>query len=63
MEKEKLLAWAYLVRIADGEEATPMRLHKHTIIDTLREIQVLFLDLGQLKKRYKLELVAATGTS
>jgi hypothetical protein len=63
MEKEKLLGWAHLTRIADGDEATgsAMRLHRHTIIDALREIQILLLDLSQLEKRYKLKLVVASG--
>src|SRR4051812_8377275 len=59
MEKEKLLGWAVLAKISDVDEkmaGSGVRLHRHTVIDTLREIQVLLLDSSQLRKRYNLDL-------
>jgi len=71
MEKEKLLGWAILAKIAtdddddnDNKTAGPvLRLNRHTVIDTLREIQVLLLDSSQLRKRYKLDLAPVPSLS
>ncbi|KAK3316808.1 prion-inhibition and propagation-domain-containing protein [Apodospora peruviana] len=63
MEKEKLLSWAVLAKLSDDDRFTSggpgLRLNRHTVIDTLREIQVLLLDFAQLDKRYNLTLVPA----
>ncbi|KAM7187572.1 protein kinase [Rhypophila sp. PSN 637] len=66
MEKEKLLGWAVLARLSDddGLSSGPgLRLNSHTVIDALREIQVLLLDFVHLQKRYGLALVPASSTS
>ncbi|KAH7144588.1 prion-inhibition and propagation-domain-containing protein [Dactylonectria estremocensis] len=65
MEKEKLLGWAVLTNISEGDAATrpALRLNRHTVTDALREIQVLLLDAAQLDNRYKLKLILATNKS
>ncbi|CAM1504708.1 Fc.00g022990.m01.CDS01 [Cosmosporella sp. VM-42] len=62
MEKDKLVGWALLMNISDGDESvgSSMRLNTHAIINALREIQVLLLDFAQLDKRYKLQFTVAT---
>ncbi|KAF7549912.1 hypothetical protein G7Z17_g6071 [Cylindrodendrum hubeiense] len=65
MEKEKLLGWALLTNISDGDSAAgpALRLNKHTVIDALREVQILLLDASQLDRRYKLKLTLSTDKS
>jgi len=61
MEKHKLLGWAILAKLSDDEhelQGPGLRLNRHTVIETLREIQVLLLDFTNLKKRHNLSLVA-----
>lgn len=62
MEKEKLLGWAILAKISDDNEQTAsssFKVNRHTVIDALREIQILLLDSSQLRRRYKLDLAPA----
>lgn len=60
IEKHKLLGWAILAKLSDDDHASfglGVRLNRHTVIETLREIQVLILDFSNLDKRYSLSLV------
>ena len=62
MEKEKLLGWAILAKISDDNEQTAdsgFKVDRHTVIDALRQIQILLLDSSQLRRRYKLDLTPA----
>ena len=62
MEKEKLLGWAILAKISDDDEkmaVSGFKVNRHTVIDALREIQILLLDSSRLHERYKLNLVPA----
>ena len=63
MEKEKLLGWAVLAKVSQGDHSvfSAPRLHRHAINDALREIQDLLLDFQQLENRYKLKFFASDG--
>ncbi|KAH7000126.1 prion-inhibition and propagation-domain-containing protein [Ilyonectria destructans] len=65
MEKEKLLGWALLTKISEGDAAAgpALRLNRHTVIDALRETQILLFDASQLDRRYKLKLKVSTDKS
>lgn len=66
MEKDKLIGWAILAGISEEEETQlkpTMRFNRHTIIDTLKEIQTLLLDVARLKRIYNLEFSIAEGPS
>lgn len=65
MEKEKLLGWALLTNISEGDAAAgpALRLNRHTVIDALRETQILLFDASQLDRRYKLKLKVSTDQS
>lgn len=65
MEKDKLIGWAILAGISEQEtQLKPaMRFHRHTIIDTLKEIETLLLDVARLKKLYNLEFSVVEGPS
>jgi Prion-inhibition and propagation len=60
MEKEKLIGWAILAGVSEEENTlTPsLKLNRLTVIDAMREMQVLLLDVNKIYKRYKLRLVA-----
>lgn len=62
MEKHKLLGWAVLAKLSDNEQESNepgLRINRHTVIETLREIQVLLLDFANLDKRYNLKFSPA----
>jgi len=61
IEKDKLLGWAILAKVSEHDKSLGrgLKLQKHTILDALREIQVLLLDFSQIDRRYQLKLVAA----
>ncbi|KAF4968341.1 hypothetical protein FSARC_4287 [Fusarium sarcochroum] len=63
--KEKLLGWAVLAKLTDRDTSphSGLRLNKHKVIDSLREVQVLLLDCSQLDKTYKLKLIASSNVS
>ncbi|KAK8075296.1 hypothetical protein PG997_009959 [Apiospora hydei] len=63
MEKDKLIGWAILAGISEEEtQLKPsMRFNRHTMIDALKEIQTLLLDVGRLRRQYKLELDVVEG--
>ncbi|KAK7962778.1 uncharacterized protein PG986_003603 [Apiospora aurea] len=65
MEKDKLIGWAMLAGISEEEtQLKPsMRFNRHTMVDTLKEIQTLLLDLARLRRQYKLELNIAEGST
>ncbi|KAK7915043.1 hypothetical protein PG985_012746 [Apiospora marii] len=65
MEKDKLIGWAILAGISEEEaQLKPaMRFNRHTIIDTLKEIETLLLDVARLKSLYNLEFSIAEGSS
>jgi hypothetical protein len=59
MEKEKLIGWALLAGVSEGDTLTPsLKLNRLTFIDAMREMQVLLLDVNKMHERYKLRLVA-----
>ncbi|KAF4457414.1 protein kinase, catalytic domain-containingprotein [Fusarium austroafricanum] len=65
LEKEKLLSWAVLAKLTEKDSFADagLRLNRHTVIDTLREIQVLLLDFSKLDETYKLKLIGSTSIS
>lgn len=65
MEKEKLLGWALLTKISEGDAAAgpALRFNRHTVIDALRETQILLFDASRLDRRYKLKLTVSTDES
>lgn len=60
MEKEKLIGWAVLAGVSEEDNTlTPsLKLNRLTIIDAMREMQVLLLDVNKIDERYGLRLVA-----
>lgn len=62
MERDKLIGWAILAKVSEHSErplSSGLKLNRHTINDALREMQVLLLDVAELKRQYNLDLVAA----
>ncbi|KAK3984892.1 protein kinase [Cladorrhinum sp. PSN332] len=62
IEKEKLVGWAVLAGISEEEKTMSplLRLNRHTVLDALRELEVLLLDVQKLDERYNLRLVVDT---
>lgn len=60
MEKEKQIGWAILAGVSEEESTltTTLRLNRLTVLDAMREMQVLLLDVSKIDERYKLRLVA-----
>ncbi|KAF4333461.1 kinase catalytic domain protein [Fusarium beomiforme] len=61
MEKEKLLGWAVLAKISEDEAfaSFSLRVNKHTVIDSLREIQNLLFNFSKLSNTYNPILVVS----
>ncbi|KAK4182967.1 prion-inhibition and propagation-domain-containing protein [Podospora australis] len=59
MEKEKLLGWAILAGLSEDDDTlkSTLKMNRHTLIDALREMQILLLDVSKMDARYNLQLI------